>query len=203
MIGIYLRVSSSSQDTRSQEADLKAWAAAQDDEVQVYRDKASGKSFARDGWQKLWADVQAGQVSKIVIWRLDRLGRTALEMLHLYRELEALKVDLHSLRDGGSLMSDSASARLFRNMLTAFAEYEREVRGERQRAGIEAAREANGGKCPWGGRTTGTRVKVTVEREQAIIDMVAASKSVAQIARTLGLTRRTVYRTLRRVATTR
>src|SRR5258706_20012 len=102
MIAIYLRVSSSSQDTRSQEADLKAWVAVQDgQQVEFYRDKVSGASFAREGWQRLWADVQAGKVTKIVVWRLDRLGRTALEMLHLYRELETLKVDLHSLRDGG------------------------------------------------------------------------------------------------------
>lgn len=199
MIAIYARVSSKKQDTLSQDGDLKAWSEAQSEPVRYYRDKASGKSFDRAGWQKLWADVQAGKISKIVIWRLDRLGRTALEMLQLYRDLEALGVDLHSLKDGGSLMATSASARLFRNMLTSFAEYEREVRAERQHAGIEAARKANGGKCPWGGGRPGRRVAVTIEKERAIRRDATKGVPIAEIARNLGLTRRTIYKTLARV----
>ena len=64
---IYLRVSSQSQDVRSQEPELKRWAAAQDGPAAVwYRDKATGTNMQRPGWEQLWADVLTGQVSRIV-----------------------------------------------------------------------------------------------------------------------------------------
>jgi len=72
-----------------------------------------------------------------------------------------------------------------------------EVKTERQAAGIEAARQANGGKCPWGGRKPGTRVKVTPEVESAIRNMKKAGRPIAEIARVVGLTRPTVYGVLR------
>jgi hypothetical protein len=65
-------------------------------------------------------------------------------------------------------------------------------------AGIEAARAENGGRCPWGGRKAGTRVKVTEEVETAIHEMARAGKSIAEIARVLKVSRPTVYATLNR-----
>jgi len=74
-IAIYMRVSSRQQDTRSQEPDLKRWAEAYaDTPVKWYTDKFSGKTMDRPGWRRLEADMIAGMVSKIVVWRLDRLG---------------------------------------------------------------------------------------------------------------------------------
>ena len=78
-IAIYLRVSSRRQDTRSQEPDLKRWADAYADApVKWYTDKFTGKTMDRPGWKRLEADIIAGRLSKIVVWRLDRLGRTAV-----------------------------------------------------------------------------------------------------------------------------
>lgn len=83
-------------------------------------------------------------------------------------------------------------------ILAAVAQFETEVRGERQRAGIEVVRAKSGGKCPWGGRSKGTRVKVTAEKESAVKAMVEAGKPVAEVARVVGLCRQTVYRVLGR-----
>lgn len=78
-IAIYVRVSGKRQDTRSQLSDLKRWseAFAGSRPVKWYEDKATGKNMDRPGWQRLEADMHAGKISKIVVWRLDRLGRTA------------------------------------------------------------------------------------------------------------------------------
>jgi DNA invertase Pin-like site-specific DNA recombinase len=81
-------------------------------------------------------------------------------------------------------------------ILASVASHETEVRTERQRAGIEAAREANGGKCAWGGRRVGTRINLTVEKEEQAKAMKASGKSIAEIGRVLGLTRQTIYKAL-------
>jgi DNA invertase Pin-like site-specific DNA recombinase len=150
-----------------------------------YRDKFTGKVMERPGWQKLWADVLAGKVDRIVVWGLDRLGRTVSGLSRLFEELQARKVGLVSLRDGLDL--NTASGRLMAHVLASVAAYELEVKSERQAAGIEAARAENGGKCPWGGRRAGTRVKVTEEVEAAIREMARAGDSIASIARVCGL----------------
>ena len=75
-IAIYVRVSSKAQDLRSQLPDLERWAKAYADAEQVvwYKDKASGKTMNRPGWKKLEAGIHSGKISKVVCWRLDRLG---------------------------------------------------------------------------------------------------------------------------------
>lgn len=79
--------------------------------------------------------------------------------------------------------------------LASVAAYETEVRKERQLAGIAKAKSE--GKS-WGGRKTGTRVKLTEEKEVAIRQLHQQGQSVAAIARTVGLTRKTIYRALGR-----
>ena len=198
MNAIYLRVSSNQQDVRSQEADLKAWADVWARNAVWYRDKATGTNFERDAWKRLEADLTAGKVSKLVVWRLDRLGRTAGETITLLDRLESLGIGFFSLRDGFD--PSTPSGRLQRNILASVAQFETEVRRERQLAGIAAARAANGGKCPWGGRKTGTRISLTAEKEAAARQLRADGHSVAAIARNLGIARKTVYVALARSA---
>jgi len=78
-IGIYMRVSSNQQDMRSQEADLASYAKGKD--VVWYSDKATGTNFNREGWKKLENDISVGQIKELVVWRLDRLCRTAGETI--------------------------------------------------------------------------------------------------------------------------
>jgi len=161
-IAVYIRVSSRSQDTRSQEPDLKRWVAATsgggeeecggEGEIRVewYRDRASGKSMDRPAWRRLEEDYRGGKVGQIVVWRLDRLGRTARGLTALFEELCQRKVNLVSLKDGLDL--STPAGRLMANVLASVAQYETEVRGERVRAGQDAAR-AKGVK--WGGSKAG------------------------------------------------
>ncbi|MFO1044788.1 MAG: recombinase family protein, partial [Planctomycetaceae bacterium] len=189
-VGVYLRVSSTKgQETRSQEPDLQTWAKAQPDESVWYKDRFTGTTMTRPGLDRLLADVRSGKISKICVWRLDRLGRTAKGLLTLLDELQALGVGFVSLREGFDITTPAG--RLMAGVLASVASYETEVRKERQLAGIAKAKSE--GKS-WGGRKTGTRVKLTEEKEVAIRQLHQQGQSVAAIARTVGLTRKTIYR---------
>ena len=134
---IYKRVSSKQQDTKSQSDELDAYRTqleANGDGVREYLDKFTGKTLERPGWKRLWADVCAGKVNRIVIWRLDRLGRTVSGLSNLFEELNERGIDLVSIRDSLSLRT--AAGRLMAHVLASVACYETEIRSERQRAGI-------------------------------------------------------------------
>jgi DNA invertase Pin-like site-specific DNA recombinase len=192
-IAIYLRVSSKRQDLASQLPDLERWAAAQGEAVQWYRDKFTGKSMERPGWLKLQAAIDRGDVTRVVVWRLDRLGRTAKGLTALFADLIERKLSLVSLKDGIDL--STASGRMMANVLASVAQFETELRAERVRAGQAAAKAA--GKSI-GGRKAGTRVRLTVEKERAIKQLSKAGTPITEIARTLELSRPTVYAALAR-----
>jgi len=192
-VAVYVRVSSRKQDHRSQTPDLKRWVEAQKYPVRWYSDTMTGKTMDRPGWSKLEADLQAGKVSKVVVWRLDRLGRTASGLTSLFETLQAAHVGLVSVKD--SLDLSTAAGRLMANVLASVAAYENEVRGERVRAGQAVAR-ANGKK--WGGRKPGTRIKVTEAKERTILRMKADGEPITAIAEAVGVSRPTVYAVLRR-----
>jgi len=196
-VAIYMRVSSSSQKTASQEADLKRWVNAFADSSPVvhYLDKFTGTTMERPGWSRLEAEIKRGNVSKVVIWRLDRLGRTVSGLTKLFEELRALRVGLVSVMD--SLDLDTPAGRLLANVLASVACYETEVRGERQLAGIAAAKEA--GKT-WGGRKTGDAWKATPEIKRQAHRMIADGESKLATARMLGISRPTLYSILAEAA---
>ena len=189
-IAVYVRVSHTSQDQRSQISDLEKWASTQDGEIVWYRDKFTGRTMDRPSWNKLLAAMNAGSVSKVVCWRLDRLGRTAKGLTALFEDLIAKKVGLFSLRD--SLDLSTPAGRLMANVLASVSAYETEVRAERVLAGQAAAREQ--GK-KWGGSKAGRQITVSDEQKLQILAM--NGEKIAKIARTVGLTRPTVYRIIR------
>jgi DNA invertase Pin-like site-specific DNA recombinase len=211
---IYKRVSSKQQDTKSQSEDLDAYRKrleAEGEAVVEYADKFTGKTMNRPGWTKLWADACSGKVSKIAVWRLDRLGRTVAGLSHLFVELQERKIGLVSLRDGLDL--NTPAGRLMAHVLASVAAYETEVRFERQVGGIAAVlKDLENGTAVWkkgdragtprtkygSGRKPGTRIKVTEETEEAILGMADAGKPVAAIARLVKVSRVTIYTVLKR-----
>lgn len=187
-VAIYVRVSSIGQDTKSQEPDLERWAKAQDVEVKWYRDKVTGKTMERPGWEKLEAAIRKGQVISVVIWRVDRLGRTAKGLTALFDELRERRVNLVSLMDGLDL--STPAGRLMANVLASVAQYETEVRGERVKAGQVAAR-ASGRR--WGGSKPGVRKQVTDEKARTVQVMRAQGETITAISRAVELSRPTIY----------
>ena len=189
-IAIYVRVSSKAQDTRSQLADLERWIAAFSDgqSVKWYKDKFTGKTMDRPGWKRLEADMTAGKVSKVVVWRMDRLGRTAAGLTALFEELQRKNIGFESLKDKVDL--STAAGRLLANVLASVAAYENEFRSERVLAGQEAARAA--GKT-WGGSVKGRRLVVTDEQVAVVRRMEADGESKTAMAKATGLSRPTIY----------
>ena len=181
---------SAKQETRSQGPDRKVGAeqSANGHPVKFYRDQMTGRTMDRPGWNRLEADIDAGKVSSLVVWRMDRLGRTASGLTALFEKLQSRRVNFVSLKDGIDL--STAAGRLIANVLASVAEYENEVRSERVRAGQDAARAA--GKR-WGGSKSGRRLKVTDEAVATIQRMAAEGASKAAMARATGLSRPTVY----------
>ena len=188
---IYTRVSTKKQDHRSQLRELKAWAESHDGPVKWYRDSFTGKTMDRPGMTKMLDAMNAGKLDRIVIWRLDRLGRMASGLCKLYDELKARKVDLVSLCDGFNL--NSASGRLHARIVASVAEFENEVRSERVRAGIDAAR-AEGKR--WGGRKAGGSNRKTDRKRKAVLDMHRKGEPITYIAQVTGLSRPTIYRVI-------
>ncbi len=193
-IAIYMRVSTiDRQDHASQQAALAAWQKGQTGPVVWYKDSASGKDTNRPGFQAMMRDVSRGKVGQIVVAALDRLGRNTQDFLKFIEDLKAKSVGFLSLREG--LDPFTPMGEFVLTCMMAMARLEREHIRSRVNAGIAAARAA--GKV-WGGRKKGCRVRVTEEKELAILRMKAEDVAVSEIARVLGLTRRTIYRTLAR-----
>ena len=185
---IYPRVSSDKQDHRSQLPDLERWAETQGENVRWYTETASGKTMARPKWDRLEKDLRAGKIRRIVVWRLDRLGRTVSGLSSLFKELQERKVGLVSLREGLDL--NTPAGRLMAHVIASVAEYETELRAERVQAG-QAVAKANG--KTWGGSKKGWRRKANEEKAVQVKKMKKDGASVAEIGRVVGLSRPTVY----------
>ena len=189
MIYIYVRVSTKSQSTKSQLPDLDRWAKGQP--VKWFKDKFTGKSMDRPGWNRLQSMLQSGDT--IVVWRLDRLGRTAKGLTALFDDLIKRKINLISLKDGLDLTT--AAGRLLANMLASVAQFETEVRAERIIAGQAAARAA--GKV-WGGGKPGRLIKLNPDKIKTIKRMKQAGDKITAIARAVSVSRPTIYAVLDR-----
>ncbi len=143
---IYMRVSTKRQDTASQEPELRRWAESHEGDSHWYRDTYTGTSMDRPGFRQLMRDIESGRVDTLVVWRLDRLGRTAKGLTSLFEDLIRCKVNLISLKDGLDLVTPAG--RLMANILAGVAAYETEVCAERILAGQSAARDRG---VHWGG----------------------------------------------------
>lgn len=193
IVAVYVRVSSKTQDTKSQKPDLDQFAKNLPDgtEVRYFSDKFTGKTMGRPAWKKLESAIQRGEVSTVVVWQLDRLGRTAKGLTALFAELSEKRVNLVSLKEGLDL--STPAGRLMANVLASVAQFETEVRAERVIAGQAAARDA--GKT-WGGSVAGVAKKCTHEQIATIRRMQQEGSSKAAMARATGLSRPTVYSVL-------
>lgn len=131
----YTRVSTSSQDAQLQ---LDALVAAGVQKRDVFADVTSGSKTAieRTGIKKLLEYAEDGDT--VVVWRVDRLGRSLIDVLNTVNLLRERGVQVRSISDG--IDPSTSTGRLMLNMLATLAEYERELIVERVNAGIAAAR---------------------------------------------------------------
>lgn len=172
----YARVS-----TDDQRMDLQRDALTAAGCEKVFTDTASGAKAARPGLAEALAFARKGDV--LVVWRLDRLGRSLPELVKVVGELEAAGVGFESITE--RIETSSAAGRLVFHVFAALAEFERRLIVERTHAGLEAAR-ARGRK--------GGRPPLPPEKIAAIQAMAAGNRSVSEICKALKIGRSTLYK---------
>ncbi len=180
----YARVS-----TRDQNADLQVDALKQAGCERIYQDIASGAKSARPELDKLLAHVRAGDT--VVIWKLDRLGRSLKHLVELVGELAERKVGLQSLND--PIDTTHAQGRLVFNLFASLAEFERELIRERTQAGLSAAR----ARGRIGGRPKGLPAKAEATSMAAETLYREGRLSVSAIGEKLHISKSTLYSYLR------
>lgn len=175
----YARVSSSSQSLEVQREQLLA---AGCDEV--FEEKRSGTSTeGREQLAEALRWVRKGDV--LVVTRLDRLARSVTDLQEIVSKLTAKSVGFRALQQG-AVDTTTSTGRLMLNMLAAFAEFETDLRKERQREGIEKAKE----------RGVYTGRKRSIDPEEVRRLKQEEGLGATQIAKRLGVGRASVYRLL-------
>jgi len=183
MIFNYLRVSSILQNTERQLLDVPC--------DRVYEDKLSGKDTNRPQFQLMMSNLRSGDI--VNVHSLDRVGRNTkdiLEIVETIKEIGAtIKFHKENLTFDGSkndLYSD-----LMLTILSGFATFERNIILERQREGIEIAKQK--------GKYKGGKQKFDVEQKNRIKELVEEGVSISSVCRTMNCSRPTIYKVINEV----
>lgn len=154
---------------------------------QIFRDKLSGARTDRPGLAKCLDSLQTGDI--LIVWRLDRLGRSMRHLITLVEDLRERGIGFRSLQEG-AIDTTSASGELIFNIFSALAQFERRLIQERTKAGLAVAR-ARG--------RHGGRPRVESEKGKvAAVKKLAGDKSIPidEICKSLNISRSTYYRYL-------
>ncbi|WP_313303510.1 recombinase family protein [Diaphorobacter sp.] len=149
----------------------------------IYEEAASGKNTARPELEQCRKALRAGDT--LVVWRLDRLGRSLPDLVQVVTDLEQRGVGFESLTE--KIETGSAAGKLIFHVFAALAEFERGLIRERTQAGLAAARAR--------GRAGGRKPKLD---EQQVREIKALLRDpdiqVADVARRYGVSRTTIYK---------
>jgi DNA invertase Pin-like site-specific DNA recombinase len=159
----------------------------------LYQEKISGRRIDRPQWHACLDDLKDGDT--LLFWKSDRFGRSAAHVLTVINELRGRGVKVKSLTESFDL--ETKEGRFMFAILAAAAEYETELRAERQTEGIAAAkaREAEGRMIP-GKQRMGRPRSVGPAEVAALRSLVDGGASVTEAARTLKIGRSTAYQAL-------
>jgi len=182
----YMRVSSDS-DRQTTDLQRDALLVAGIDERHLFEDRASGAEDDRPGLISALAFVRPGDV--LIVWKLDRLGRSLSHLLTIINSLRERKVGFRSLTEG--MDTTTASGELLFHVFGALAQYERALTRERVIAGLAAAKRR--------GRVGGRPPAIVGEKLEAVIAALEAGMSKAAVCRNFGVKRTTLIETLARL----
>ncbi len=178
----YARVSSTGQ---SLEVQLDKLNQAKCD--RIYKEKRSGRTSDRSEFQFCMNYLREGDT--LIITRLDRLARSVVHLAKISKRFQSEKIDLQVLDQ--NIDTSTSTGRLMFNMLASIAEFENDLRTERQSEGIAKAKE-NGVKF-------GRPPKVTDTKKQEIYSLRLSGTSIGQLAKQFKLGEATIYRVLNAV----
>jgi len=175
----YARVS-----TQDQNLQLQMDALTHSGCQKVFTDKISGTRTDRPGLNQTLEMLREGDT--LVVWKLDRLGRSVKQLVDLVENLHKQGVQFKSLTD--SIDTGTPSGRFFFHVMASLAEMERELIVERTRAGLETARQL--------GRKGGRRPKMTGSKIESAKKLLASGIPPKDVAKNLGVSVPTLYRWL-------
>jgi DNA invertase Pin-like site-specific DNA recombinase len=174
----YARVS-----TEDQSLDLQKDALLKAGCEKIYEEKESGAKADRPELMKLMENLRADDT--LVVWRLDRLGRSLKHLIATVEELDSKKVGFQSVTE--VIDTTTPGGRLVFNIFASLSQFEREIIRERTKAGLASARAR--------GRKGGRKPALDEEKKrQAQTLRNDTSQSVTAICKTLGISRATFYR---------
>ena len=176
----YIRVSRDKQTTALQEDAMK-----REECERTFTDKMTGKRFDRPEFLKMLDMARSGDV--IVVWRLDRLGRSLKDLIETVTLLQQRGIELRSLKE--NIDTTTPTGKLMFHIMAALAEFERDVIRERTIAGLEAAR-ARGKK---GGRRKATQTLRPEQLDRAKKLYEAKENTIAEIMALTGFKSRNTF----------
>jgi DNA invertase Pin-like site-specific DNA recombinase len=184
---LYLRVSTDGQSTENQRLALEAIAQHCGWQIKhVYEDNGVSGAKGRDkrpGLDTLLCDATRGRFDVVMVWALDRLGRSLADLINTLHSLEAARVDLFLHQQ--AIDTTTPAGRLFFHVMGAVAEFERGMIQARVHAGLDRAR-AKGVKLG--------RPKVPAQVEAAVRARLATGAGIMKVAKELGVGTGTVQR---------
>jgi len=158
----------------------------------IYQEHASGASSTRPQLEECLKAVRSGDT--LVVWRLDRLGRSLIDLVSIVNGLKCRGIEFDSLTE--RIDTTSPAGELIFHIFASLAQFERNLIRERTIAGLNAARAR--------GRKGGRRPKLTASETKAIKAMMKTGElTVAEIARRFGVSTSTLYRNVGAVAVER
>jgi DNA invertase Pin-like site-specific DNA recombinase len=176
----YARVS-----TDDQKLDLQMDALQNAGCNEIYQDVASGAKVQRTGLDKAVQYIRSGDT--LVVWKLDRLGRSLKHLIDVVNDLNSRGVFFKSIRE--NIDTSNSGGKLTFHLFGALAEFERDIISERTMAGLAAAR----ARGRVGGRpTVMNEQKIKLAKQL----MSNPSNNANEVAKTLGVSRATLYRHL-------
>jgi DNA invertase Pin-like site-specific DNA recombinase len=173
----YARVS-----TQDQNLELQIEALTKAGCKKIFEDKVSGSRAERPGLAKARDVLREGDT--LVVWKLDRLGRSVKHLVNLVVELEQQGVQFKSLTD--VIDTGTPSGRFFFHVMASLAQMERELTIERTRAGLEVARQL--------GRKGGRKRQMTESKIRSAKKLLATGVAPRDVASNLGVSVPTLYR---------
>lgn len=148
----------------------------------IFTDKLSGSRKERPGLNDALSHLRSGDT--LIVWKLDRLGRTVKGLVDLISELEAQGVNFKSLTDG--IDTTTSAGRFFFHVMASLAQMERELTLERTKAGLVAARKL--------GRVGGRKRIMTDSKIKSAKKLLASGMLPKDVAADLGISVPTLYR---------